>query len=100
MNASQLLESIRVHGGEVRIAPTGKLEVRHIPKALRAQLRRNAYLVRAVLREEIASEAWETCRRNPKWWESFGSTPVPWVSCRCSALEFPHVHEGARQDQQ
>ncbi len=68
MKASQLLARIRVVGGEVKISRAGKLTGRNIPADLKAQLCRDAYLVKALLREQQAEKAWEASGRDPRWW--------------------------------
>ena len=92
LSASVLVRLVRKKGG-IRLGKDGHtIEVRDCPDHLRKLLKREEYGVRAWLREEWASYYWQ---KHCSWsyYPRF-TTPVS-PSCRCSAYDFPHIHNDA-----
>ena len=69
LNASSIVRKIR-RTGDIRLGPGDKIQTKKCPAELRELARKNEYLVRAWLREEIASKKWEASGRNPDWWRT------------------------------
>ena len=68
MKASELVAKIERAGGEFTVEPDGRVYYVNVPPALLPQLVKKAELVKALIKERAASEAWERSGRNPNWW--------------------------------
>lgn len=68
MKASELVAKIEREGGSFSLEPDGKVRYTNVPPILLPRLVKNAELVKALIKERGASEAWERSGRNPNWW--------------------------------
>ena len=70
MSGSAVICRIERAGGSLKLRPDGTIACRDVPPGCLADLRANEYLVRAILRERLASRLWELSGKDPNWWRS------------------------------
>jgi hypothetical protein len=65
---SEVIAMIRKAGGDVWLGENGRLMTKGVSGDLLLRLEESEYLVRAILREEIATLRWESSGHDPDWW--------------------------------
>jgi len=65
---SQVIAMIRKAGGYVWLDQDGRVLTKGVSGELLKRLQETMYLVRAILRDQVASLPWENSGKDPSWW--------------------------------